>query len=69
MCSQRAKRFHGDIDTGLAEYEDNSFDFVILNQSFQQVKKPDIVLGEALRVGTELLWVSPTLPILQPAII
>jgi methionine biosynthesis protein MetW len=47
--------FHGDIDTGLAEYEDKSFDYVILNQSFQQVKKPDQVLEEALRVGREVI--------------
>lgn len=43
--------FHDDIDTGLPEYGDKSFDFVILNQSIQQVKKPDEVLKEALRVG------------------
>ncbi len=30
-----------------------SFDYVHLNQSFQQVKKPDIVLKEALKVGKE----------------
>jgi methionine biosynthesis protein MetW len=47
--------FHGDIDTGLSEYDDKSFDYVILNQSFQQVKKPDIILGEALRVGREVI--------------
>jgi methionine biosynthesis protein MetW len=47
--------FHGDIDSGLAEYDDNSFDYVILNQTFQQVKKPDIVLGEATRVGTKVI--------------
>jgi methionine biosynthesis protein MetW len=47
--------FHGDIDSGLAEYEDNSFDYVILNQSFQQVKKPDVVVGEALRVGKQAI--------------
>ncbi len=47
--------FHGDIDSGLAEYMDKSFDFVILNQTFQQVKKPDVVLGEALRVGKEVI--------------
>jgi methionine biosynthesis protein MetW len=47
--------FHGDIDSGLAEYKDNSFDFVILNQTFQQVKKPDIVLQEALRVGRKVI--------------
>jgi methionine biosynthesis protein MetW len=47
--------FHGDIDSGLSEYENKSFDYVILNQSFQQVKKPDIVLGESLRVGKKVI--------------
>jgi methionine biosynthesis protein MetW len=47
--------FHDDIDSGLADYEDKSFDFVILNQSFQQVKKPDSVLQEALRVGEKVI--------------
>jgi len=43
--------FQEDIDTGLSEYADKSFDYVILNQTFQQVKKPGFVLHEALRVG------------------
>jgi methionine biosynthesis protein MetW len=43
--------FQEDIDTGLAEYAEKSFNYVILNQTFQQVKKPDFVLTEALRVG------------------
>jgi methionine biosynthesis protein MetW len=47
--------FHGDIDSGLTEYDDNSFDYVILNQTFQQVKKPDVVLSEALRVGHHVI--------------
>ncbi len=47
--------FHGDIDSGLAEYDDISFDYVILNQTFQQVKKPDIVLEEAMRVGRRVI--------------
>jgi methionine biosynthesis protein MetW len=47
--------FHDDIDSGLSDYEDKSFDFVILNQSFQQVKKPDAVLREALRVGKKVI--------------
>ena len=45
--------FQEDIDAGLAEYSDKSFDYVILNQTFQQVKKPDFVLHEALRVGKQ----------------
>jgi methionine biosynthesis protein MetW len=47
--------FHDDIDSGLSDYEDTAFDFVILNQSFQQVKKPDAVLKEALRVGKKII--------------
>lgn len=47
--------FQEDIDTGLSEYGDKSFDYVILNQTFQQVKKPDYVLHEALRVGSKTI--------------
>ncbi len=47
--------FHEDIDHGLSDYSDQSFDYVVLNQSFQQVKNPDIVLKEALRVGREVI--------------
>jgi methionine biosynthesis protein MetW len=47
--------FQQDIDTGLSEYADKSFDYVILNQTFQQVKKPDFVLKEALRVGKKTI--------------
>jgi methionine biosynthesis protein MetW len=41
----------GDIDEGLRDYPDRSFDYVILNQTIQAVKKPDMVLSEMLRVG------------------
>ncbi len=47
--------FQQDIDTGLTEYGDKSFDYVILNQTFQQVKKPDFALQEALRVGKHVI--------------
>jgi methionine biosynthesis protein MetW len=47
--------FHGDIDSGLAEYSDTSFDYVILDQTFQEVRKPDAVLQEALRVGRHVI--------------
>lgn len=47
--------FHGDIDFNLSEYEDKSFDYVILNQSLQEVKKPEIVLKESLRVGRKVI--------------
>jgi methionine biosynthesis protein MetW len=47
--------FHEDIDNGLSGYADKTFDYVILNQSLQQVKKPDVVVKEALRVGREVI--------------
>ena len=47
--------FHGDIDSGLPEYPDKSFDYVILNQSMQQVKRFTFVMTEALRVGRKVI--------------
>ncbi len=47
--------FHEDIDNGLADYGDRSFDYVILNQSLQQVRKLDAVLKDALRVGKKVI--------------
>ena len=47
--------FQQDIDTGLTEYADKSVDYVILNQTLQQVKKPDFVISEALRVGKKVI--------------
>jgi len=47
--------FQEDIDTGLSDYGDGSFDYVILNQTFQQVRKPDFVLTEAPRVGKKVI--------------
>jgi methionine biosynthesis protein MetW len=47
--------YQQDIDTGLSEYADKSFDYVIVNQTLQQVKKPDFVLQEALRVGKKVI--------------
>ncbi len=47
--------FHGDIDSGLAEYKDKAFDYVVLNQSLQQVRHVDAVLNDALRVGKKVI--------------
>lgn len=47
--------FHGDIDSGLAEFKDKSFDYVILNQSLQQIKHVEPVLNDALRVGKKVI--------------
>lgn len=47
--------FHGDIDSGLADYQENSFDYIILNQTLQQVKHIDSVFAEALKVAKRVI--------------
>lgn len=44
-----------DIESGLAEYPNGSFDYVILNQSLQEIKKVSFLLREALRVGEKVI--------------
>lgn len=44
-----------DIESGLAEYPDGSFDYVILNQSLQEIRKVFFILREALRVGDKVI--------------
>ena len=41
----------GDADVDLTYYPDTSFDYAILSQTLQTTKRPDLVLGELLRVG------------------
>jgi len=43
--------FQGNIDEGLLEYRDKSYDYVILSQTLQVVHKPLFVINEMLRVG------------------
>ena len=46
---------HVDIDTGLADYSNKRFDYVILNESLQEVLNPQRVILEALRVGKKVI--------------
>jgi methionine biosynthesis protein MetW len=43
--------FQGDLDAGLKGFGDASFDYVILEETLQTLKRPDLMLGEMLRVG------------------
>lgn len=40
-----------DLDEGLPGYRDGSFDYVVLSQTLQVVRRPAFVLREMLRVG------------------
>jgi len=47
--------FHDDIESGLKEYPDHSFDYVILNQSMEEVKDVDTLIDDALRIGYKVI--------------
>ena len=41
----------GDINEEILDYPDNTFDYVILSQTLQQVYEPDTLIREMMRVG------------------
>lgn len=49
----------GDIDEGLKQFSDKSYDYVILNQTLQSAYNPDFVLEEMLRVGKKCIVSFP----------
>ncbi|MGZ8886430.1 MAG: methionine biosynthesis protein MetW, partial [Halobacteriota archaeon] len=51
--------FQGDIDEGLSDYDNGSFDYIILNQTLQVVHKPTLVINEMLRVGNRAIVSFP----------
>ncbi len=44
-----------DMERGLSEYGDDSFDYIVLNQSLQQAVRLEETLKEALRVGRRVI--------------
>ncbi|MDP2144928.1 MAG: methionine biosynthesis protein MetW [Gallionella sp.] len=42
-----------DLESGLSDFEDNSFDFVILSQTLQATRHTEALVNEMLRVGRE----------------
>jgi methionine biosynthesis protein MetW len=56
QCVERGLTvLQGDIESGLIDYPDQSFDFVILNQIMQEIKKADFVIQESLRLGRHVI--------------
>ncbi|WP_417464287.1 methionine biosynthesis protein MetW [Kordiimonas sp.] len=49
----------GDADNDLAEYPDQSFDYVILSKTLQAVHRPQLVLSELLRIGRHAVVTIP----------
>jgi methionine biosynthesis protein MetW len=51
--------FQCDMDEGLADYPDQTFDYVILSQTLQETREPRRVLREMLRVGRRAIVAFP----------
>ena len=50
---------HSDLDRGLSDFDDNSFDYVVMTQTLQAVRYPNRLLREMLRVGREGIVTFP----------
>lgn len=49
----------GDIDKGLGEYKDKSYDYVVLSRTLQVLHRPNFVIEEILRVGKKAIVSFP----------
>jgi methionine biosynthesis protein MetW len=49
----------GDADTDLADYPDDSFDYVILSQTLQATRQPRVVIEHMLRIGRRAIVSFP----------
>jgi methionine biosynthesis protein MetW len=48
-----------DLDAGLEQFEDKSFDFVIMSSALQEVRRPDQLIDEMLRIGRDSIVTFP----------
>jgi len=48
-----------DLNAGLSDFDEESFDYVIMTQTLQAVKRPDLLLNEILRIGREGIVTFP----------
>jgi len=51
--------YHGDLDEGLADFNDKSVDYVILTSTIQVLHRPDFLITEAARVGRHCIISIP----------
>ncbi len=55
----RVNVIHADLNEGLADFGDHSFDYVVMTQAIQTIRRPDLLLMEMLRVGREGIVTFP----------
>lgn len=50
-----------DLDAGLFEFDEESFDYVIMTQTLQAIRYPDRLLNDMLRIGREGIVTFPNM--------
>ena len=50
-----------DLDDDLNDFKDDTFDYVVLAQSLQEIKNPEKLLKEMLRIGKEIIISFPNM--------
>jgi len=50
-----------DLDAGLSEFDEESFDYVIMTQTLQAIRYPDRLLNDMLRIGREGIVTFPNM--------
>jgi len=50
-----------DLDNDLSQFDANSFDYVVLAQSLQEIKRPKNLIKEMLRIGDEIIVSFPNM--------
>lgn len=48
-----------DLNQGLSEFDEDSFNYVVLSLTLQAMRRPDLLLQEMMRVGTEGIVTFP----------
>ncbi len=51
--------YHGDMENILSMYPDDSFDYVILSRTLQEIRNPLVVLKEIVRIGKKAIVSFP----------
>jgi len=51
--------FQGDLNDGLQGFSDQSYDVVVLSLTLQQIKTPEFLIKEMLRVGKKVMITFP----------
>lgn len=57
-----------DMDAGLAQFDDDSFDFVVMSSALQQARRPDLLVDEMLRISRESIVTFPNFSHWRPRI-